>query len=170
MKSRPWIAMAAVVLLLAAAIVLVVRSSSHRRPVPIEPEEGDASVVRRPKGFKLVDYYSSTGGLQRIKSILTGSEGELLTNGLVFLTNPRIETYREDGVLEWVATSLDALVNREARVAVGTNLVSFRSGDTNFYQSGRGFLWQQTNSVLIVSNQSYTWIAQKALTNSPSKK
>lgn len=170
MKSRQGIVTGIVILLLAAAVVMVMRGVGKKRLDPVEPEEADSSATRRPKGFKLVDYYSNTGGVQRIRSVLSGSEGELLTNGMIYLVHPRIETYREDGTLEWVATSLDAFVNRESRLAVGTNLLSFRSGDTNFYQAGRGFLWQQSNSVLIVSNQSYTWIDQKALTNSPSQK
>jgi hypothetical protein len=170
MNARRGIVTGTVILLLVAAVVLIIRGVGKKRPEPIEPDEADSSAARRPKGFKLVDYYSNTGGVQRIRSVLTGSEGELLTNGMIFLVHPRIETYREDGALEWVATSLDATVSREARIAVGTNLVSFRSGDTNFYVAGRGFLWQQSNSVLIVSNQSYVWISQTSLTNSPSKK
>jgi hypothetical protein len=35
--------------------------------------------------------------------------------------------------------------------------------DNRLMQTGVGFLWQQSNSVLIVSNQVRTWIDKQAL-------
>ncbi len=126
--------------------------------------------IDRAKGFKLPDYYSSPNGVQKLKSLLTGMEGGFVTNDVIFLINPRIEHYGEDGSLIGVATAMDALVNLRTRTASGTNMISFRNGNTNLFHAGRGFFWQQSNSFLIVSNQSYTWINRAALTNLPSKK
>lgn len=126
-------------------------------------------VMGTARGFKLVDYYSNTSGAQKKKSVLTGSEG-FMTNDLIYLVNPRIEHYREDGSLIIVATAQDAYLNRAAQTVSGTNMISFRNAETNLYQCGRGFLWQQTNSVLIISNESFTWIDQAMLTNRPSRK
>lgn len=171
MSGRGWLMSIAAIALafVLVGVLLMRRGSSHRELTP--PDNGDATGVNRPKGFKLVDYFpTSSNGVQRIRSILTGSEGELLTNGLIYLVNPRIESFREDGNLDFVATSLDAIVDREGRSARGTNLVSGRTADTNAFFSGRGFQWQQSNSVLIVLDESYTWVNIAAMTNSRSKK
>jgi hypothetical protein len=97
--------------------------------------------------------------------MVTGSEGRFLSNNIVFVSEPRIESFRQDGSLEWVATAMDAFVNMTARTANGTNVIAFRTAETNLYLTGRGFLWQQTNKVLILSNQTYTWFDRS--TNSP---
>lgn len=130
------------------------------------------TAVNHAKGFKLPAYYSTPSGTQKIKFLLTGTEGRILSNNvdIVFLINPRIEHYREDGTFDSVVTAADALVNIHTQSAVSTNHVSYRSADTNFFLSGKGFLWQPSNSVLIISNQSYTSIAKTMFTNSPSKK
>lgn len=124
--------------------------------------------LERAKGFKLVDFYSGSVGAQQKKTVLTGSEGRILTNNLIYLLHPRIEHYKEDGSLLGVATAVDAFVNVQSHMAYGTNMISFRSAETNLYLNGRGFLWQQSNAVLIISNQSYTWINKAAFANSPS--
>lgn len=128
--------------------------------------------LERAKGFKLVDYYSSGDGAQKKRAVLTASEGQILTNNVstVFLVHPRIEHYREDGSLLGIATALDAFVNVQTHTAWSTNLVSFRDANTNLYLTGQGFLWQPSNSVLIIYNQSYTWMDRSTLTNSSSKK
>jgi hypothetical protein len=126
--------------------------------------------LERAKGFKLVDFYSGTDGAQKKRSTLTGSEGRILTNNMIYLVHPRIEHFNEDGSLLGVATAEDAFVNVQSHTANSTSIVAFVSGDTNLYLTGRGFVWQQSNAVLIISNQSYTWINKAAFTNSPSRK
>jgi hypothetical protein len=52
------------------------------------------------------------------------------------------------------------ITTREVRG--NTNMI-FRTADERLYISGVGFLWQQTNTMLILSNQSFTWIDKRAL-------
>jgi hypothetical protein len=124
------------------------------------------------KGFWFpAEYYPATNGVQKPKTIIRGSNARFLTNDLIYVIDPRIESMKEDGTLEWVATSLEALINRSARNVIGTNVASFRSGDTNIFVSGNGFSfrWNQTNQVLIIYKQAYTWINQVMLTNTSGK-
>jgi hypothetical protein len=121
--------------------------------------------IERARGFKLPRYYPATNGVQRLQALLTSSEAQMLTNGFFYLVNPRIESYREDGVLEWVAQSIDAVVSMNTQAVAGTNDVMFRTATTNLFVTGRGFLWQHTNSVLILSNQTRTWIDKAAVTD-----
>ncbi len=123
----------------------------------------------RAKGFKLPEYFPATNGMQKLKTLLTGSEAQLVSAGVFRLTDPRIEGYSEAGQLDWVAASLEATVNMASRnvTVTGTNQVIFRTASTNFFVTGRGFLWQQSNSVLILSNETRTWIDKAAMTNVP---
>ncbi|HMJ91390.1 MAG TPA: hypothetical protein VK530_16325 [Candidatus Acidoferrum sp.] len=131
---------------------------------------GQITGIEPLKGFKLVDYYHSPSGKQTKKAVLTAAEGRIITTEIYYLVHPRIEHYNEDGSLLGVATAVDAMIDLPANIVWGTNVISFRGAETNLYLTGRGFLWQPSNTVLIISNQSYTWIDRTRFTNSPSKK
>lgn len=118
------------------------------------------------KGFTLPDYYPSSNGVQKLRTVLTGNEAQPVSNGLFLLKQPRIENYRPDGALEWVAVAETALVSLFNRSASGTNHVVFQTADTNVVVKARGFLWQAGEGVLIVSNQT-TWIDRALFTNGP---
>lgn len=151
--KRPLIISAA---LSSAAVALVIGAAPSQ-----------LSKLGQAKGLTLVDYYPGTNGVQRRRAVLTGSEFKLSTNNRVLLKDPRIENYREDGRLDWIASAPEATVDLVTHTASGTNNVVFRTADTNLYVSGVGFLWQPSNSVLILSNQTRTWIDKTAFTNTP---
>lgn len=123
------------------------------------------------KDFTFPDYYPSTNGLVRLRSIITGKEYRFLSNNvLIALTQPRIKSYREDGkTLEWSAIARDATVDINTREVRGTTNLFFRTADDTLFLSGVGFLWQQSNSVLILSNKTFTWIDTQRMTNTSSK-
>jgi len=141
---------------------------------PREQHEAIAEVTDpgnlNPKGFKVVDFYPASNGVQKVKTMITGTEAQPLSNDFIYLTLPRITSYREDGKLQWIATSLDALVNLKTHSAEGTNISSFRTADTNMFGSAVGFLWQQADGVLILSNNTYTWVNRTAFHNSRTNK
>jgi len=71
---------------------------------------GKSDLVR---DFILPDYYPSSNGVRRLKTRVVGAEARLLSNGVFALKEPRLESYREDGVtLEWVAVSPECTVKR----------------------------------------------------------
>lgn len=119
------------------------------------------------KDFVLPDYYPTSNGVRRLKTRVSGTEARIITNGVFALKEPRLESYREDGTtLEWVAVSPECTVDMKTRSVRGATNMFFQTADEQMFLSGVGFLWQQTNSVLILSNQTHTWIDKKALTNS----
>jgi hypothetical protein len=150
-------------LLIALAPLLAATGGCHRNtsaPIASAQEKEDPT---RAIGFKwAAEYYPTTNGIQRPKALLTGTEARYVTNGIVFVIHPRIESFREDGTLEWVATSIDAVVDMFAHTAAGTNTASFVTAETNLYLTGHGFLWLSTNSMLILSNHTYTWVDRNA--------
>jgi hypothetical protein len=114
--------------------------------------------------FKLPVYYPSSNGVQKIKTVVSGEKWRFATNGIVHLIKPGITNYQPDGSIEWIATSPECTVEINTKVARGHTNIFFKTADDRFFQTGVGFLWQQSNSVLIVSNQVRTWIDKQALT------
>jgi lipopolysaccharide export system protein LptA len=123
------------------------------------------------KDFTFPDYYPSTNGVVRLRSVITGKEYRFLSNNtFIALTEPRIESFREDGVtLEWTAIAREATVDINTREVHGPGKMYFRTADDGFFQTGVGFLWQQSNSVVILSNKTFTWIDTRKLTNSSAR-
>ena len=122
------------------------------------------------RDFILPDYYPSTNGVRRLKTRVTGTEARILSNNVFALKQPRVESYREDGTtLDWVAVSPECTVEMKTKLVRGNTNVYIHTADERLFLSGIGFLLQQTNSVLILSNQTFTWIDRQALTNSQTK-
>jgi hypothetical protein len=122
------------------------------------------------RDFILPDYYPSSNGVRRLKTRVTGTEARILSNGVFALKQPRLESYREDGTtLEWVAVSPECTVEMKTKLVRGNTNMYFHTADERLFLSGIGFLLQQTNSVLILSNQTFTWIDRQALTNAQTK-
>lgn len=136
------------------------------------PVPGAEAKLGTGKDFKFPDYYTASNGVRRLRTLVTGSEAQFATNdnSLITLKNPRLESYAPDGKLEWTATSPECTVNIRTREVRGNTNLTFQTADERFQQTGVGFLWQQTNGVLIIFEQSHTQIDRDTLTNSPNLK
>lgn len=112
------------------------------------------------KDFLFPDYYPpDSNGVVRVRSVVRGKEYQLLSNNIVNLTAPRVESFQEDGTnLQWTASARAALVDIKTREVSGSTNVFFRTADDQLFVTGVGFLWQQSNSVLILSNDTFTWM------------
>ncbi len=114
------------------------------------------------------EYWPLTTGVARKKSVVTAKEYQLLTNNLAALAQARIDFYNKDGTnLEWSATAHEAEVNLNSRQVSGDEKVFFRTADDRLFVTGTGFLWQQTNELLILRSNTFTWMEIR--TNTPSK-
>lgn len=133
---------------------------------------GAEAKIGTGKDFKFPDYYTASNGVRRLRTLVTGSEAQFATNdnSLITLKNPRLESYALDGKLEWTATSPECTVNIRTREVRGNTNLIFQTADERFQQTGVGFLWQQTNSMLIIFDQSHTQIDRDTLTNNPNFK
>jgi len=152
-------------LMVASLAIAMARSLLAHGQIPQTTSKSD--LVR---DFILPDYYPSSNGVRRLKTRVVGAEARLLSNGVFALKEPRLESYREDGVtLEWVAVSPECTVNMKTKLVRGNTNMFFHTADEQLFLTGTGFLWQQTNSVLILSNETRTWIDKQAMTNSQTK-
>ncbi len=101
------------------------------------------------KDFRIFDYYR---GSQRLKTLLHGAEAEYLAHPIPvrLLT---IETYEESGATNLIAKARESLCDRTNRTASSAGPLDLRLADGRFSLSGVGFLWTQTNTTLLISNQ-----------------
>ena len=116
------------------------------------------------------DYYPTSNGVRRLKSLVTAAQWRFGSNDILYLTSSKLQSFREDGTtLEWTAIAPECTFNPATREVRGTTNMYFQTADERLYVTGVGFLWQQSNSVLTLSNQTFTRIDKLALTNTVSK-
>jgi hypothetical protein len=110
------------------------------------------------KGFKVFEYYESIPGLKaqtnQIKSFLSGSEGQLMTNGLVRITQSRLENYPPRGrATNLVAMSPESYYEHETRLVTSTSALHLKAINGRMTLRGQtGYEFSMTNNHLVVSN------------------
>lgn len=109
----------------------------------------------RVKDFMVPDYFDPPHENQ-VRSRLTGSEAQPQTGGRYLLKRIRLESYRLDGVCEFRVTAPEATYDNARRAAYSDSEVRLESGDGRLTVEGRGFFWDQTNSIVIISNDQRT--------------
>lgn len=113
--------------------------------------------------FSSAAYYESPHE-QQVKMRLSGSEVRPLPDARYDLKNMKIEKFSVDGRLEAVAVAPQCVYAPLDRVASSAGHVELMSGDGRFRVEGDGFLWQQDDSSLVISNHVRTVIKTR-LTN-----
>jgi hypothetical protein len=122
------------------------------------------------KGFKTVlDFFPKPHELQ-MHSYLEGSQSEMGPNGTVILHDAKLQTFRKDGSREMIMNAPHCLYDYNKQIVNSTGSVQVQTWDDSHkralqLEGSNGFYWQQTNSLLIVSNQQKTTISGP-LTNS----
>ena len=95
---------------------------------------------------------------RQMKFQLRAAEAQPLTNNLFLITGVRLETFKPNGDRELTLASPGCLYNSSAKTVSSTNAIDVATADGKFAIQGTGFFWQQTNSVLVVSNQVRTTV------------
>jgi len=108
------------------------------------------------KGFKFAEYYDPPHETQ-MKSLLEGAKAVPQPGGRIFqITDARLQTFRVTGEGELVVEAPECSYDANERSVSSAGPLRLRTGDGRFYLEGEGFLWQQTNSSLHVSNRVHT--------------
>lgn len=130
-----------------------------------QPQVGNSA-----KGFQApLDYFPPPHQLQ-MHSYLEGAESEMGPNGIVILHDAKLQTFHEDGSREMIMNAPECVYDYGKHIASSTGALQVQTWDDNHKRAlqlrgSNGFYWQQTNSLLIVSNQQITTISGQ-LTNS----
>jgi len=130
----------------------------------------DQAVSNSVKGFKApLKFFEPPHELQ-MQSYLEGSESEMGPNGTVIIHDAKLQTFHEDGSREMIVNAPQCLYDYNSHIVRSDGPLKVQTWDDNNkralqLQGSNGFYWQETNSLLIVSNQQKTTISGP-LTNS----
>ena len=114
------------------------------------------------KKIKFPEYDPVSG---RIKSMLTGDRAIPQKNGILLVEGTRLETYVYEGKvrkLDLIITAPTCLFSFRTRVVNSDGPMRVDRADGTASLSGRGFVWNQKKSSLIVKNRVNTVMNQAA--------
>lgn len=118
------------------------------------------------KNFKLADTYSGAHEGQ-LKSLIEGGQGQQLPDGRFLLTgNVKLHTFLENGQPEFDVKTPQCFQDPKTQSANSSERLHVQTADGKFSIEGEGFLWQQTNSSLFISNHVHTVIEPELLQGS----
>ena len=112
----------------------------------VPPRQGVQKLVKFP------EYDRATG---QIKSLLTGDKAIPQNNGQVLIHGARLETYVYDGAVRNLDLIIEAprcFFNFQTRVASSADRMKAFRADGDAAIEGRGFVWRQRDSTLVISN------------------
>ena len=115
---------------------------------------GQVRLSGKLKNFQFPDYYEPAPGQtnQVMKTLLSGAEAQQLPNGQVQISGLRIDSYRPDGQREVEVRAASCVFDMTTRAASGAGHLEVSSASGLYAVAGEGFLWGQSDGVLIISN------------------
>ena len=94
----------------------------------------------------------------QMKTLLEGAEAEPISGTQVLIRGLKLTMFSETGEVQLIVRSPECIFDTKQRTVSSGGHLEAQSGDGRYYHEGEGFLWQQTNSVLILSNRVQTLI------------
>lgn len=113
--------------------------------------------------FAFPVFYPPAAGVEtnRLKAVLFGAEAQPQLDGNMFIKGLRIENFTEMGETQVVIQAPSCYFEMATQVASSTGQLHLYRPDQTFSLRGEGFLWQQSNGFLIISNQVRTVVRKK---------
>ena len=115
-------------------------------------------VVRLPltlfsDNFTTSEYYTNN---TQLKSRLTGKKATPLGAERYLITQLRLELFEENGQRQLIIEAPECVYDYRARNASSAGPLKIVLGEGRLSVTGEGFLWQQAQSSLMISNRVYT--------------
>ena len=134
----------------------------------------DTQNVPGGQGIKFSGYYDPPHGTQ-MKWLLECAEAKPQPDGRYLATQVKYQTYSITNEAELVVEAPECLCDRNRGTISSAGAFHAQRADGSFTIEGEGFVWQQTNSTLLVSNRVHTTLhpelfgpqAATSLTNRP---
>jgi lipopolysaccharide export system protein LptA len=95
---------------------------------------------------------------RQMKSQLRSQEAQPLPDNRFLVTGVRLETFKPTGERELNLETPGCIYDAGQKLIESTNDLKVATVDGKFSLRGRGFFWQQTNSVLLISNAVHTYM------------
>jgi len=110
-------------------------------------------------GFAASEYYTNSAQLKpQLKYRLTGRKATPVGTDRYFITQLHVEMFEEDGQRQATIEAPDCLYDFKARCASSPGPLKIVLGDGRMSVTGEGFLWQQAQASLIISNRVSTLV------------
>ena len=95
----------------------------------------------------------------QIKTLLEGARGEQPEPGSrrYSIQQAKLQTFRVDGGTNMIIEAPQCVYDSGDKTAASSGPLQMQTGDGRFRIAGRGFLWAQASSSLVISNQVHTW-------------
>lgn len=126
------------------------------------PWPGRAQPIVGGQRFKFSEYYDPPHETQ-MKSLLEGAQAQREPDGRVLVTEAKWRTFRVSGEGELAAEAPQCFYDQGQRTVSSSGPLHVETADGKFSIDGEGFLWRQTNSVLLVSNRVHTIVHPELL-------
>ena len=107
--------------------------------------------------FSTSEYYTNKS---QVKMRLSGKRAQPSGPGRYLIKQLRLETFHEDGEPEITIEAPECLYDFTARTASSPGPLKIQAGGGRFLITGEGFLWQQAQASLIISNRVSTLVRE----------
>jgi hypothetical protein len=98
---------------------------------------------------KYPEYYEPPNQTQ-LKWLLQGAKAESQPEGRVLVTQAKMQEFRTNGETELVIEAPQCTYDRTAHIVSSPGALHVQTGDGRLIMDGMGFLWSQTNSILLI--------------------
>jgi hypothetical protein len=113
------------------------------------------NTTTKVKDFSVPEYYDPPHETQ-MKTLLQGAQAEPGPEGRILITDVKLKRFAEDGQLQMTVEAPQCVFDSVRRAVSSPGPLHVRSTDGKLNLEGDGFLWEQTNSNLIISNRVHT--------------
>jgi lipopolysaccharide export system protein LptA len=114
------------------------------------------------EGFKFSEYYEAPHETQ-MKWLMECGQAQRQPDGRVQATQVKYRTYRATGEGDLLVEAPECVYDPDQRAISSPGTLHAQRADGSFTIDGEGFLWQQTNTTLLVSNRVHTTIHPELL-------
>jgi lipopolysaccharide export system protein LptA len=118
--------------------------------------------IRESSGLKFPEYYDVPYEKQ-MKSLLEGARVQPQPNGRYICNEIKFQTFLQNGSTQIVVSAPGCFFDSTLHTISSPGPLEMRTADGKFSIAGEGFLLQQTNSNLIISNRVHTIVEAELL-------
>lgn len=112
---------------------------------------------------RMKDFQTHSTDKQGRRLFVKGDNADPLTNDVVRITRPRVDTFKADGALELKIEAAEAFYHMRSNSIWSAKELAVRSGDEKMSIQGVGFAWNPESSTLAISNQVAAILRRDAL-------
>ncbi len=95
---------------------------------------------------------------KQMKFLLEGLTARMVSTGRYLVTQAKLQNFSQEGKVEMVVEAPECYYAEKSRWIDSPGAIRVQTGNGGFSIEGMGFLWRQTNSTLLISNQVHTII------------